>query len=271
MQGIPQFIDTDKKVAYLNTLLKVGFSVLDCGSFVSPKAIPQMADTAQVLPQLEHSDTELLVIVANTRGAEDAVKFPRVDWLGFPLSISETFQQRNTNKSIKEALQSLATIQSIAQQANKRVVCYLSMAFGNPYNDSYSPALIGEFSKKVTDLGITSISLADTIGSATTENIGTVYKAATESNPETKVGLHLHSRPEDVYRKTLAAWQAGCHWLDGAINGYGGCPMAKDDLTGNMATEEIVRALNDEQVATSINQEAFAQAISMAGQIFPNH
>ena len=271
MQGIKHFIPTDLKVDYLNTLLEVGFSVLDCGSFVSAKAIPQMQDTAEVISQLNRSATELLVIVANSRGAEDAVKFDRIKYLGFPLSISETFQQRNTNKSIEEAFNSLSQIQQIAEAANKQVVCYISMGFGNPYNDPYSPALVKDFTKKIEALGINIVSIADTIGSADVGAIREIYENTASAFTNLEVGVHLHSRLADVEEKTKAAVRAGCTRIDGALLGFGGCPMAKDDLVGNMATELAVKALEEEGFHLNIKRDKLNLALQKAEALFSKY
>ena len=271
MQGIKHFIPTDLKVDYLNTLLEVGFSVLDCGSFVSAKAIPQMQDTAEVISQLNRSATELLVIVANSRGAEDAVKFDRIKYLGFPLSISETFQQRNTNKSIEEAFNSLSQIQQIAEAANKQVVCYISMGFGNPYNDPYSPALVKDFTKKIEALGINIVSIADTIGSADVGAIQEIYEITASAFTNLEIGVHLHSRLADVEEKTKAAVRAGCTRIDGALLGFGGCPMAKDDLVGNMATELAVKALEEEGFHLNIKRDKLNLALQKAEALFSKY
>jgi hydroxymethylglutaryl-CoA lyase len=242
MQGIPEFIDTAIKAAYINQLLAVGFDTIDFGSFVSPKAIPQMRDTAEVLSLLDlhHSKSKLLAIVANVRGAEEALLFPEIDYLGFPLSLSETFQQRNTNASIAEALNAVEEIQNRCEISGKTLVTYLSMGFGNPYGDPYSPELVAEFVEKLEQLGIKIISLADTIGVATPELITSLFEVNVSSFPGIEFGAHLHSTKEAIAEKVLAGLKGGCNRFDGALKGYGGCPMAKDKLVGNMATELMI-------------------------------
>jgi hydroxymethylglutaryl-CoA lyase len=273
MQGIAQFIDTATKVKYLNLLLKAGFDTLDFGSFVSPKAIPQMRDTAEVLAQLDLSatTTKLLAIIANTRGAEQAVSHPEISYLGFPLSVSETFQQRNTNKSIAEALAELQDIQNLCVQHNKTLVTYLSMGFGNPYSDPYSPEVVEDFVQQLAPMGIRIISLSDTIGVSQPENIRPLFQKLIAEFPHIEFGAHLHSQPATARQKVEAALDAGCTRMDGALLGFGGCPMAKDDLTGNMATETILAALQDRQLAHGINMEVFEQARQQAITVFGVH
>lgn len=273
MQGLEDYIPTPEKVRYINQLLKVGFDTIDVGSFVSPKAIPQMRDTADVLQQLETGapHTGLLAIVANTRGAATAAGFERITHLGFPLSVSEQFQQRNTNKSIAEALNELAEIKNICEQKKKKLVTYISMGFGNPYGDPYEPALVGNFVDILLTLGSDIISLADTIGASSTTGIRVLFAALVRAYPEAEIGVHLHATPATAREKIEAAFQAGCRRLDGAIKGFGGCPMAADALVGNLATEEILSFLDDHGVATGIDREEFIRAVAIADEIFPMH
>jgi hydroxymethylglutaryl-CoA lyase len=271
MQGLHDFIPTARKAAYLNQLLKVGFSTLDFGSFVSPKAIPQMRDTAEVLEQLDLSETstKLLAIVANERGAEAAVQHAQIHYLGFPLSISETFQQRNTNRSIEEAFVSLQGIQDLCIRHYKQLVTYISMGFGNPYGDAYNVELVEEFVGRLKQMEVKVVSLSDTVGTATEEDISLLFNRISSAFPELETGVHLHARYSDVAAKTKAAWLAGCRRIDGALKGFGGCPMAKDDLVGNMATEEIIRALKELGIEPDLNREEFQKSLLMAASIFP--
>jgi hydroxymethylglutaryl-CoA lyase len=273
MQGLAEFIPTEKKIRYINQLLKVGFDTIDFGSFVSPKAIPQMRDTAEVLEKIEweRSKSKLLAIVANTRGAEEAARHAGIVYLGFPLSISETFQQRNTNKSIAEALNTLGEIKNICVKTNKRLVSYISMGFGNPYGDPYEPALVGKFVDILVTLGSDVVSLADTIGVSTRSNVSELYTTLAKQFPKTEIGAHLHSTPQTAREKIEAAYQAGCRRFDGAIRGFGGCPMAKDELVGNMATETILTYLEDQKVQTGLDKKAFVEAMMIADEIFPKH
>lgn len=270
MQGMAEFIPTEKKVSYINQLLKVGFDTIDFGSFVSPRAIPQMRDTAEVLSGLDvsNSTSKLLAIVANTRGAEDACKFKEIDYLGFPLSISETFQQRNTNKSIIEALNVVNELQELCARHGKKQVVYISMGFGNPYGDPYDMGVVENFADILSTLGIEIISLADTIGVAQPEQITYLFKALTGRFTNIEFGAHLHSHPATGLEKIEAAYISGCQRFDGAIKGYGGCPMAKDELVGNMATETILSFLDSKQDAPSLNREEFSIALNMANAIF---
>lgn len=273
MQGIDKFIVTDDKIRYINQLLKVGFDTIDFGSFVSAKAIPQMRDTKEVLAGLDISATKskLLAIVANTRGAEEAAQFQQITYLGFPLSISETFQQRNTNKSITEALNTLSDIQTICESSGKQQVVYISMGFGNPYNDPYSITLVEQFVDILNTLGVTIISLADTIGVSTPEQIKYLFEKLSGKFRDVELGAHLHSTPQTAVEKIRAAYEAGCNRFDGAIKGFGGCPMAKDDLVGNLGTETILSYLDEKKVSAGINAEEFAKAMAIADEIFPKH
>lgn len=272
MQGLDNFIPTDQKVAYLNQLLKVGFDTLDCGSFVSHKAIPQMRDTAEVLSRLNmsKSKSKLLAIVANQRGAEEACKFEQVSYLGFPLSISETFQQRNTNKSIAEALNTVNDIQELCVKHSKKQVVYISMGFGNPYNDPYDVTIVEQFTDILATLDIEIISLADTIGVSEPTQIEYLFKSLTRRFTKIEFGAHLHSTPTTRVEKIEAAYRSGCQRFDGAIKGFGGCPMAKDDLVGNMATETILSFLDAKQDAPPLDRHEFSVALAMADLIFPH-
>lgn len=270
MQGIPDFIDTAIKAAFINQLLEVGFHTIDFGSFVSPKAMPQMRDTAEVLDMLDlhKAKSKLLAIVANVRGAEDALQFSEIDFLGFPLSVSETFQQRNTNASIADALKTVEAIQHLCEAKGKKQVVYLSMGFGNPYGDPYSPELIAEFVEKLAQLQIETVSLSDTIGVATSELITQLFKVQTEAFPQIQFGAHLHSRPDSIEEKVMAALKGGCRRFDGALKGFGGCPMAKDELIGNMATEVMVDTLEKEGYDLRLNKSELAESLKLARFVF---
>ncbi|UJP64426.1 hydroxymethylglutaryl-CoA lyase [Mongoliitalea daihaiensis] len=270
MQGLPGFIDTSIKAAYINQLLQVGFDTIDFGSFVSPKAIPQMRDTGDVLDQLDLFGThsKLLAIVANLRGAEDACQFEQIDYLGFPLSVSETFQQRNTNKSIADALQAVEEIQNLCEIKGKRLVTYLSMGFGNPYGDPYSPELVASFVQKLVDLDIEIISFADTTGTASPELIGSLYHVNAQAFPTIEFGLHLHTQAHELAPKINAALAAGCTRFDGALKGFGGCPMAKDELVGNVATEQLIAILEAKGYQLGLKTDEFAEAMKLAQVVF---
>ena len=270
MQGVAEFIPTATKVGYLNRLLRVGFDTLDFGSFVSPKAIPQLRDTAEVMANLDlsHTTTRLLAIVANLRGAAQALAYEPVTYLGFPLSVSETFQQRNTNKSIVEALAEVAQINDLCTQRGKTLVVYLSMGFGNPYGDPYSPAVVEEVTAKLVALGVRILAPSDTVGSSTPESITHLFRSLIATFPGVTFGAHLHSAPTTVTEKIAAAYQAGCRRFDGALKGFGGCPMAKDELTGNLPTERILAFLEAEGVAPTLDREALAEAYAFADQVF---
>jgi hydroxymethylglutaryl-CoA lyase len=273
MQGLSAFIPTSDKVRYISQLLQVGFDTIDFGSFVSAKAIPQMRDTAEVLDQLDttNSRSKLLAIVANTRGAEEASVRESITYLGFPLSISETFQLKNTNKSITEALNTIEEIRNICVKKNKKLVTYISMGFGNPYGDPYHPDLVGQFVDILVTLGAEVISLADTVGSAQPEDIRALFSALTKQYPSVALGVHLHSTPVNAVEKIDAAFTSGCRRFDGAIRGFGGCPMAKDDLVGNLATETIISYLDKKGVAPDLDKAAFEKALVLADEIFPKH
>jgi hydroxymethylglutaryl-CoA lyase len=270
MQGRPVFIDTAIKAAYINQLLQVGFDTIDFGSFVSPKAIPQMRDTEEVLSLLDlyNSKSKLLAIIANVRGAEDALHFPEIDYLGFPLSVSETFQQRNTNKSIGEALETVESIHNLCEINGKTLVTYLSMGFGNPYDDPYSPELVANFVENLNEMGIKIISFADTIGTAEAGLISDLYQVNARAFPEIEFGLHLHTHPKDLNEKIEAALQAGCKRFDGAIHGFGGCPMAKDELVGNVATELLIGILERKGYETGIDKGELGEAIKLSKVVF---
>lgn len=271
MQGLHDFIPTEKKVAYINQLLKVGFDILDFGSFVSPKAIPQMADTAAVLEQLNLTETrtKLLAIIGNVRGAEDALKFKQIDYLGFPFSISETFQQRNINSSIAESIERIKEIKQLCDDNGKKLMIYISMGFGNPYGDPWSAEVAAQWVEKLVAMNIKYISLADTIGVANPESIRYLFTNLLPKFPEVDFGAHLHTTPDAWLEKIDAAYESGCVRFDGAIKGFGGCPMAADDLTGNMATENIIQYFNHENVALNINKKEFLESVRKALLTFP--
>ncbi|MDP4599795.1 MAG: hydroxymethylglutaryl-CoA lyase [Polaribacter sp.] len=271
MQGIKsRFIPTKKKALYINSLLNVGFDTVDFGSFVSPKAIPQMRDTAEVLSLLDLSrtHTKLLAIVANTRGASDASQFEEIDYLGYPFSISENFQMRNTHKTIEESIETLDEILEIAIKTNKEVVAYLSMGFGNPYGDPWNVDIVGKWTDKLAKMGVKILSLSDTIGSSTPEIIDYLFSNLISQYPSIEFGAHLHTTPDSWFEKVNAAFKAGCVRFDGAIKGYGGCPMAKDDLTGNMPTEKLLSYFTAQKAITNIKPMSFESAYNKALEIF---
>ena len=272
MQGIREFIPRDVKVKYLNTLLQVGFDTIDIGSFVSPKAIPQMADTAEVLSRIDRSGSKskLLVIVANERGAEQAAAQESVSYLGYPFSISETFQQRNTNTSIEGSWGRIAEIARIAGSAGKELVVYISMAFGNPYGDPWSADVASQWvTRLVEELDVKVIALSDTVGVARPEDIASMFNVLIPSFPKVEFGAHLHASPDNWKQKTEAAWNAGCRRFDGAIKGFGGCPMAEDELVGNLQTELFVRDLEERGVRTGLDLSALNGAVRLAAEVFP--
>jgi len=270
MQGIRDFIPTQKKVDYIQSLLRVGFDTIDFGSFVSPKAIPQMQDTAEVLAQLDLSQTQskLLAIIANTQGAQLASVYKEIQYLGFPFSISENFQMRNTHKTIAESLVTLQEILDIADASNKEVVAYLSMGFGNPYGDPWNIEIVGEWTEKLSNMGVKILSLSDTIGSSTPEVIDYLFSHLIPKYPQIEFGAHLHTTPDKWHEKIDAAYKAGCRRYDGAIQGFGGCPMAKDDLTGNMPTEKLVSYFTAQKENTSISPMSFESAYNVASRLF---
>lgn len=271
MQGLTQFIPTEKKIAYINQLLKIGFDTIDFGSFVSPKAIPQLRDTKDVLAKLDWqvSSSKLLAIVANVRGAEEASEFAAVKFVGFPLSISETFQKRNTNSTILEALEAVETILSICRGSHQQLVIYISMGFGNPYSDPYSLTVVKEFVERLAIMGVTIISLADTIGVSTPHQISYLFPKLAQEFPAIEFGAHLHSSPSTLVEKLEAAFEAGCHRFDGALKGWGGCPMANDELIGNLATEKIIDFLKSKNIELNLRQDELLKAMLLADEIFP--
>jgi hydroxymethylglutaryl-CoA lyase len=271
MQGIHEFIATEKKVAYINSILKAGFDTVDFGSFVSPKAIPQMRDTTQVLEQLDLSTTKskLLAIIANVRGAQDAIEFEEISYLGFPFSISETFQQRNTNSSISESLIRVEEIQDLCVRNKKQLVVYISMAFGNPYGDDWSSDVAVTWTKRLAQMGIRIIALSDTIGVSNPQNISYLFSKLVPEFPGVEIGAHLHTTPDTWEEKVHAAYSSGCRRFDSAIKGYGGCPMAEDKLTGNMPTENLLNYFKKNNIDTGINETAFAEAMNTAMVTFP--
>lgn len=272
MQGLKTFIPTETKAAYINQLLQVGFDTIDFGSFVSPKAIPQMRDTAAVLSALDLSSTssKLLAIVANRRGANDAVQFPEIDYLGFPFSVSETFQMRNTNSSIEESLERVEDIQEICQTHNKQLVLYVSMGFGNPYGDPWNVDIVSKWVDRLVGLDIKIFQLSDTIGVASPESISYLFGQLLPAYPDLEFGAHFHTTPQAWKEKVVAAYQNGCRRFDGAIKGFGGCPMAKDDLTGNMPMENLIRFFEEEKVAHGLDLPSFGQAMQQALVVFPH-
>lgn len=273
MQGIKQFIPTDLKVEYLNQLLKVGFDTIDFGSFVSAKAIPQLQDTSEVLKKLDLSTTKskLLAIIANTRGAEDACKFEEIKYLGFPFSISETFQQRNTNSSIAESLVRVEEIQNLCIKHKKEMVVYISMAFGNPYGDDWNSEIVINWSKKLSDMGIRIIALADTIGCSTPENITYLFSNLIPELKNVQFGAHLHSTRPKAMEKIEAAYKSGCRSFDVAIHGFGGCPMAKEELTGNMATEDLIEYTQKNSIQLNLNSTELTKAYELSWKVFNNY
>ena len=270
MQGIKTFIPTDRKVQYIQSLLRVGFDTIDFGSFVSAKAIPQMQDTEEVLSQLDLSSTKskLSAIVANTKGAELASIHKEICYLGFPFSISENFQMRNTHKTIAESLIVLQEILEIAYKSNKEVITYLSMGFGNPYGDPWNVEIVAEWTDKLSNLGIKILSLSDTIGSSTPEIIDAVFSSLIPAYPKIEFGAHLHSTPEKWFEKIDAAYKTGCTRYDGAIQGFGGCPMAKDELTGNMPTEKLLSYFTTQKDHTNTSPMSFESAYNEASKLF---
>ena len=270
MQGVKEFIPTEKKAEYINMLLKVGFHTIDFGSFVSPKAIPQMRDTAAVLSKLnlDATDSKLLTIVANRRGAEEASSFDEIQYLGYPFSVSETFQQRNTNRSIEDSLVLVEEMQNLCVAKNKDLVVYLSMAFGNPYGEAWDVAIVAKWSEVLADMGVKILALSDTIGASTKETITPLFSQLIPEFQEVTFGAHLHTTPQTWKEKVLAAYQAGCTRFDTAIQGFGGCPMAKDDLTGNMPTEKVLSFLNEQKEDAGLNALAFESAYNKAREVF---
>ena len=269
MQGIKDFIPTEKKVQYIQSLLRVGFDTIDFGSFVSSKAIPQMADTAEVLSKLDLSNTQskLLAIIANTRGAQDASIHPEINYLGYPFSISENFQMRNTHKTIAQSVVALNEILEIADTTNKEVVVYISMGFGNPYGDPWNVGVVGEWTERLAKMGVKILSLSDTVGTSNPENIDYLFSNLIPQYPDIEFGAHLHTTPTSWHEKVDAAFKAGCKRFDGAIQGFGGCPMAKDELTGNMPTEKLLSYFTSKQ-NNNLNALSFESAYNEATKIF---
>ena len=273
MQGINKFIPTKKKIRYIQSLLRVGFDTIDFGSFVSPRVIPQMQDTTSVLSQLDLSGTnsKLLAIVANLRGAIVAANFSEIDYLGYPFSISENFQMRNTHKTILESVDVLKQIINTTKKKDKKLVVYLSMAFGNPYGDPWDLQIVGQWIEKLHNMGVEIISLSDTIGSSTKETISYLFSNLIPEFKKIEFGAHLHTHPLTWYDKVDAAFSAGCRRFDGAIQGYGGCPMAKDELTGNMPTEKLISYFTAKKIDTNIDVLAFESSHNVASEIFKNY
>lgn len=270
MQGLHDFVPTELKSEYLNLLLQAGFDTLDFGSFVSPKAIPQMADTAEVLASLDLSNTstKLLAIVANLRGVEDAVKHEQINYLGFPFSISETFQQRNTNSSINQSLNTVEDMLSLCERNNKTAVVYLSMGFGNPYGDDWNDEIVEKWADVLVQKGVKILSLADTVGVSTPEKIKNILPKLISKFSNTEIGIHLHSTPAERFEKIEAAYNSGVKRIDCALKGFGGCPMAADDLTGNIATEDVISYLNSKGEKLNLNMGKWDEAIALSAQIF---
>ncbi len=270
MQGFHSFIKTDDKIAYINQLLKVGFYALDCGSFVSAKSVPHLADTASVLNNIDNSvnGTKLLVITANERGATEACTFKNVSTLGFPFSISEQFQLRNTKQNFQQATTTLTKINELCLQANKELLVYLSMGFGNPYGEPWSVELAFDWCAKLAEIGVNQINLSDTIGKAQAEDISKLFELCLNQLPQVEFGAHFHTRPDNYLENIQAAYHAGCRKFDTAIKGFGGCPFATDKLTGNLPTEDLLRYFDDINETSSIDKNAFTQAFNFASGIF---
>ena len=270
MQGIKDWIPTHKKVEYIQSLLGCGFDTIDFGSFVSPKAIPQMVDTTKVLSGLDLSSTttKLLAIVANVRGAQAAVAHPEITYLGYPFSISENFQMRNTHKTIAQSIATLSEILALAAASNKQVVTYLSMGFGNPYGDPWNVDIVGQWAQKLSQMGVTILSLSDTVGTSTPESISYLFSNLIPTYPNIEFGAHLHTTPSAWHEKVDAAYKSGCRRFDGAIQGFGGCPMAKDELTGNMPTEKMLSYFTSQKAKTNIRTMSFESAHNTASDLF---
>jgi len=271
MQGIPQFIPTDVKAQYINLLLQVGFDTIDFGSFVSAKAIPQMQDTKEVLKRLDlaGSKSQLLAIIANYRGAEEAVVYDEISFLGYPFSISETFQRRNANSGINEAFETVQRVNELCSASNKNLLIYLSMGFGNPYGDDWSKELVLEWAAKLSAAGIKHLSLADTVGMAQPSQIEEVYRLLASELKNTNLGIHLHATPGTWREKVEAAYKSGCKRFDSALKGFGGCPMAADELTGNIATENVISYLSEQGIDLGLNMDKLSEAMEYANCIFP--
>ncbi len=272
MQGLHDFIPTAIKTEYINKLLQVGFDTIDFGSFVSPKAIPQLRDTAEVLGglNLTATKTKLLAIIANVRGAEEAVKHPAINYLGFPFSVSETFQMRNTNSTIAQSFENVKVIQQLCVKNNKELVIYISMAFGNPYGDNWNTEIVGQWVEKIQALGVKIISLADTVGIARPDDISYIFNSLIPQFTGVEFGAHLHCTPETWFNKTDAAFKAGCRRFDSAMKGFGGCPMANDKLTGNLATENLVQYMFNNKIALAVELNKFNDALNFSNHVFAN-
>ena len=272
MQGLPDFIETEVKIAYLNQLLRVGFHTLDCGSFVSPKAIPQMRDTREVLSKLDlsNTNTKLLAIVANERGAAEAADYQEITYLGYPFSVSETFQIRNTNATIEESVERVKAIQEICVLKNKQLVLYISMGFGNPYGDPWNAEVVMDWVDKMARLDIRIFSLSDTVGVSNPQSISYLFSNLIPAYPNLEIGAHLHTQPNNWREKVHAAFSNGCLRFDAAMKGFGGCPMAKDDLTGNMATENLLSYFTETKQNLGVDFQQFIRALSMANDVFPH-
>ena len=270
MQSIKTFIPTNIKLSYLQKLVNVGFDIIDIGSFVSHKAIPQLADSATVIESIDlsNSNSELLAIVANKKGAINACKYDKISFIGYPFSISENFQIRNTNKSIKDSEKELAEILEIADRANKKVVVYLSMCFGNPYGDPWNVEIVNHWISTLIDMNVKIISLSDTIGTSNKESIKTIFSSVIKNYPKIEFGAHLHSDPNTCHEKIKSALEAGCSRFDGVIKGFGGCPMASNELVGNIPTEDILTVLNSKNITTNINSELFDKCYNYSSEIF---
>lgn len=268
MQGWKNFIPTETKINYINKLLEVGFDTVDFGSFVSPKAIPQLADTKDVIPKLKMTSSKLLAIIANTRGAEDAVQYDEITYLGFPFSISETFQQKNTNSSIHESLLTVDAIQQQCTKYNKQLVIYISMGFGNPYGDEYSPEIAIQWVEKLATLGIHTFALSDTVGVSNPTNISYLFSSLVTAFPKLEFGAHFHSTKETAVEKIASAFEHQCFRFDSALNGIGGCPMAQNDLVGNLATEQLIQFFEERNIDLSLNTKALSEAMAMTSSIF---
>ena len=270
MQGIKAFVPTKEKVKYIQSLLGCGFDTIDFGSFVSPKAIPQMVDTAEVLSLLDLSNTrsKLLAIVANVRGARNASEYKEIDYLGYPFSISENFQMRNTHKTIGQSVETLKEILNIADASGKEVVTYISMGFGNPYGDPWNVEIVGEWVEKLAKMGARILSLSDTVGTSSPDTITYLFSNLIPEYPEIEFGAHLHTVPRKWHEKVDAAYRAGCRRFDGAVQGFGGCPMAKDELTGNMPTEKMLSYFTAKKVDSGVNWMAFEAAYNKAAELF---
>lgn len=271
MQGIHDFIPTEQKISYINSLLKVGFDTLDFGSFVSPQAIPQLVDTKEVLANLDlsTSQTKLLAIVANERGGKEAAGFEEINYLGFPFSISEIFQKRNTNSSIEESLALVEKLLAICENSNKELVVYVSMGFGNPYGEEWSIEIVLDWCRKLVDLGVKILSLSDTIGTSNPESIQQLFSHLIPAFPDVEFGAHLHTAPHNWKEKVDAAYESGCRRFDGAIKGFGGCPMAADDLVGNMPMEKLLSFAEEHKLKHSLNTLAFESSYNKALEVFP--